>query len=56
MDTTAKKLFTPELVRGAVRDAFKRLSPRYQLKNPVMFVVWIGSAHWRTWLGTPFTK
>ncbi len=36
-------LFDSNLLQTAARDALKRLSPRYQLKNPVMFVVWLGS-------------
>ncbi|OYY95941.1 MAG: potassium-transporting ATPase subunit B [Hydrogenophilales bacterium 28-61-23] len=36
-------LFDPNLLQTAAWDSFKRLSPRYQLKNPVMFVVWLGS-------------
>ncbi|WAC49168.1 potassium-transporting ATPase subunit KdpB [Asticcacaulis sp. SL142] len=28
---------------GAVLAAFKRLDPRYQIRNPVMFLVWVGS-------------
>ena len=36
-------LFDPNLLQTAAWDALKRLSPRYQLKNPVMFVVWLGS-------------
>ncbi|MBI3430970.1 MAG: potassium-transporting ATPase subunit KdpB [Hydrogenophilales bacterium] len=31
------------LLKAAVWDAVKRLSPRHQVKNPVMFVVWLGS-------------
>jgi K+-transporting ATPase ATPase B chain len=31
------------LLRIAAWDAVKRLSPRHQVKNPVMFVVWLGS-------------
>ena len=31
------------LLRVAAWDAVKRLSPRHQVKNPVMFVVWLGS-------------
>jgi K+-transporting ATPase ATPase B chain len=30
-------------MRRAVVEAFKRLNPRAQVKNPVMFVVWVGS-------------
>ncbi len=36
-------LFDAALVRQAAWESFKRLSPRYQLRNPVMFVVWLGS-------------
>jgi K+-transporting ATPase ATPase B chain len=38
-----QSLFDPQLLMTASRDAVKRLSPRYQLRNPVMFVVWLGS-------------
>lgn len=37
-------LFDPQLVKPAVAEAFRKLSPRAQLRNPVMFVVWVGSA------------
>ena len=36
-------LYDVALMKAAAGDALKRLSPRYQLKNPVMFVVWLGS-------------
>ena len=36
-----------ELFRQAVIDAFKKLHPRDEIKNLVMFVVWIGSI-WTT--------
>ncbi|WP_454719536.1 MULTISPECIES: potassium-transporting ATPase subunit KdpB [Cupriavidus] len=36
-------MFAPELVRPALLDAVKKLSPRDQLRNPVMFVVYAGS-------------
>ncbi len=36
-------LFERDIVRQAVVDSFKKLSPRQQMKNPVMFVVWVGS-------------
>ena len=32
-----------ELVRQAIVGAFRKLHPREEIKNPVMFVVWIGS-------------
>ena len=34
---------TGEIVRGALVDAFRKLDPRVQIRNPVMFVVFIGS-------------
>jgi potassium-transporting ATPase ATP-binding subunit len=36
-------LLEPSLVRQALMDAVKKLSPRVQWHNPVMFIVWIGS-------------
>ena len=36
-------LFDPALVRPAVLGAFTKLDPRVQWRNPVMFVVFIGS-------------
>ncbi|MBV1775186.1 potassium-transporting ATPase subunit KdpB [Burkholderiaceae bacterium DAT-1] len=36
-------MFDPALVKPAIVDSFKKLSPRTQMKNPVMFVVFIGS-------------
>jgi len=36
-------LFDPALVRPALRDAFTKLDPRVQWRNPVMFVVYVGS-------------
>jgi potassium-transporting ATPase ATP-binding subunit len=37
-------LFDPTLAKPAVVDAFRKLSPRVQWRNPVMFVVYIGAA------------
>src|SRR5438552_9412615 len=34
---------TGELMKTALVDSFRRLTPRYQWRNPVMFVVYIGS-------------
>ena len=39
----ARPLFDPPIVRRALRDAFAKLDPRLEAKNPVMFVVWVGS-------------
>src|SRR5512139_2755719 len=36
-------LFDPTLTRTALLEAFKKLDPRVQWRNPVMFVVSIGS-------------
>jgi K+-transporting ATPase ATPase B chain len=36
-------LFDPVLVKPAIAESFRKLSPRAQLRNPVMFVVWVGS-------------
>jgi len=36
-------LFERDIVKQAMVDSFKKLSPRQQMKNPVMFVVWVGS-------------
>jgi K+-transporting ATPase ATPase B chain len=38
-----KSLFDPTIVRGAIVDSFKKLHPRTQARNPVMFVVLVGS-------------
>ena len=35
-------LFDPALVRPALLEAFKKLDPRVQWRNPVMFVVYVG--------------
>ncbi len=37
-------LFDPTLVKPAIVDSFKKLDPRLQWRNPVMFVVYVGSA------------
>lgn len=36
-------LFDPALTRAAVMDALRKLDPRTQARNPVMFVVYLGS-------------
>jgi potassium-transporting ATPase ATP-binding subunit len=40
---TPMRLFEPAIVRGALLDAFRKLDPRVQVRNPVMFVVLVGS-------------
>ncbi len=36
-------LLDPTILKEAAWDSLKRLSPQYQIRNPVMFVVWLGS-------------
>jgi K+-transporting ATPase ATPase B chain len=45
LNTTPRKrpLFDPPLVKAAILDSFVKLSPWMQWRNPVMFVVWVGS-------------
>jgi len=38
-----RPLFDPPIVKRAMRDAARKLDPRHQLRNPVMFVVLAGS-------------
>ncbi|MFL5330776.1 MAG: potassium-transporting ATPase subunit KdpB [Gemmataceae bacterium] len=42
--TKARPLFDPPIVRRALVDSFRKLDPRRQLRNPVMFTVLVGSA------------
>lgn len=41
--TQTLSLYDPTLVRPAIVDSFKKLDPRVQWRNPVMFVVYVGS-------------
>src|ERR1700732_3698174 len=43
MPATARPLFDPPIVRRAAHDAVRKLAPRHMVRNPVMFVVLIGS-------------
>ncbi len=43
IEAKARPLFDPPIVRRAVGDAFKKLDPRGQVRNPVMFVVLVGA-------------
>ncbi|HVA58604.1 MAG TPA: potassium-transporting ATPase subunit KdpB [Gemmatimonadaceae bacterium] len=43
MAVAARPLFDPAIVRRAIRDAFAKLAPRDIVRNPVMFVVFVGS-------------
>jgi K+-transporting ATPase ATPase B chain len=39
----SKSLFTPEILWPAIGASFKKLDPRVQVRNPVMFVVEVGA-------------
>ena len=43
--TSARRasVFSRELVAGGDRDSFPKLDPRTQVRNPVMFIVELGS-------------
>jgi len=52
----ARKLFDPAILGPAALDSFRKLDPRHQIKNPVMFVVEVGSflttgLFFQAWLG-----
>jgi potassium-transporting ATPase ATP-binding subunit len=42
-DRTRISIWDPGIVSGAVIDSFRKLGPRVQVKNPVMFIVEVGS-------------
>ena len=39
----ARSSFNKEILMGAILDSFKKLHPRTQWRNPVMFIVYIGA-------------
>ena len=41
--TATRSMFDPALLKPAIVDAFKKLGPRTQLRNPVIFCVYVGS-------------
>ena len=43
MARPSSSIFTRELVLAAIRDSFPKLDPRMQVRNPVMFIVELGS-------------
>jgi K+-transporting ATPase ATPase B chain len=43
MAASTRPLFDPPIVKRAIRDSFVKLQPRHMVRNPVMFVVLIGS-------------
>ena len=56
MSSTTFKVEYSSLVRQAVIGAFKKLSPRDEIKNLVMFVVWLGSIATTIWLFFDFSS
>ncbi|MGE0406218.1 MAG: potassium-transporting ATPase subunit B, partial [Candidatus Korobacteraceae bacterium] len=57
-------IWDPRIVRGAIGDSFRKLDPRIQFQNPVMFIVEVGSVittlvwiqQLRTETGSPLFK
>src|SRR5499427_191421 len=41
--TATRSLFDLPILRQAVIDSFRKLTPQHQVRNPVMFVVYVGS-------------
>ncbi|WP_042301895.1 potassium-transporting ATPase subunit KdpB [Paraburkholderia kururiensis] len=41
--SATRSMFDPALVRPAIVESFRKLDPRTQLRNPVMFCVYVGS-------------
>src|SRR5271155_3341209 len=41
--TKSRSIFDPSIAWPALKDSFWKLDPRHQFKNPVMFVVEVGS-------------
>src|ERR1700757_2518184 len=41
--SATRSMFDPALVRPAIVDSFRKLTPRTQFGNPVMFCVYVGS-------------
>ncbi|MGF6758275.1 potassium-transporting ATPase subunit KdpB [Paraburkholderia sp. GAS42] len=41
--SATRSMFDPALVRPAIADSFRKLTPRTQFRNPVMFCVYVGS-------------
>src|SRR5262249_23706571 len=41
--TKSRPLFEGSILRRAVVDSFRKLTPGVQVRNPVMFVVYVGS-------------
>ena len=54
MTRSATSLVPPGTTRRALRDSFTKLHPRHQLRNPVMFVVLVGSVFTLVLAGAAF--
>ena len=39
----SRSLLDPTIMKAAAVDSFRKLAPRLMVRNPVMFVVWVGS-------------
>ena len=58
-----RPLFDPPIVQRAIAESFTKLTPRHMMRNPVMFVVLVGSnvipveeAMLRETFGEPYTQ
>jgi K+-transporting ATPase ATPase B chain len=54
--STTLKIDYSSIVRQAIIGSFKKLNPRDEIKNLVMFVVWIGSILTTVWLFVDFSS
>jgi K+-transporting ATPase ATPase B chain len=54
--STTLKIDYSSLVRQAILGSFKKLNPRDEIKNLVMFVVWVGSILTTVWLFVDFSS
>ncbi len=52
-ETQARSLFDPEILRPALWESVRKLDPRVQVRNPVMFVVEIGAVDHHRRLADP---
>jgi len=43
MNQNKNKLFEPTLINEALKQSFIKLNPKEAIKNPVMFLVWVGT-------------
>ena len=42
MKSSKKSFITNKMLKSAIKDSFKKLNPKDMIKNPVMFVAYIG--------------